>query len=284
MPRYGKGTKMYGPGTAAGKKAFVTATRQLARVAAGGKARGRPVRVSKGLVSAIKSVVGRQEETKYSAEVDQNNTAVLQGVTTPGELYKMVPQVSQGAADNNRIGDSITPKSTQLQLTFNYIPSDAKAVDQIINVLVLRVKGVGTAAALTQVPAGTLLKVGNGTNTDPNDPDQTKMIQVINRMPVNTDQFTVLKRYRFRMAKGIGFINSIGIPVAPDVGQIANTPTVKQITFSWKPPKLKYQGPPSTMPTNHYPVWCAWATNSDGSANQQLVHVTSRLQMFYKDS
>ena len=236
------------------------------------------------LARKVLTVVNRHKESKYCGELDQNALGLVQGVTVPGELYRMVPRTTQGVADHQRIGNTIEPKKAHLYLTLNFDTSDAFAVDQWVNILILRVKGAQTAATVAQTPAASLLRFGNGTNTDPNSPNQQEMLSIYNNLPVNPDQFTLLKRYRFRMSKGVGFLNSVGAPIPPDCPTISSQSSVKFIKYSWTPPALHYNAAGDTLPSNHYPVWCAWATNTDGSPTQTKINISSRLEMYYKDA
>ena len=92
-------------------------------------------------------------------------------------------------------------------------------------------------AALATVPANTLLRNGAGGNIDPavGAFSQNQFIEQVNHYPVNTDQYTVLKHFKHRFAKGSYDIT--GVPGAAATGQIANSPPCVTFEYSWKPPR-----------------------------------------------
>lgn len=156
--------------------------------------------------------------------------------------------------------------------------------DVTMNLVIVMVKGAGSAPAVASVPAGSLLKVGTGVNADPNDPNQTNMLSLVNHYPINTDQYTLCKWYKRRFAKGSGAIN--GAPGGGvEAGQIANTQSQQVIKYRWKPPTLKYDAAAVSLPQNHYPVFITWATANDGSALQgTILNYSCRSEIFYKDA
>ena len=283
-PRYAKGSKMLGPGTAAGKKAFVTATKQIARIAAGGKAKGRPT-VSKRLSTAIKSVVARQEETKYLAEnITLAPIVVPAAQTTPANLARMLPRMAQGAADNQRIGDMVRPTGARTFWTFYLNRAVPDLFDVTLNLVVVYVKGATTDVAVAALPGGDFLKVGDGTNVDPNAANQIDMLTKIQHYPVNTDQYTLKKWFRKRVCKGASDINGpVGAPTNNSSPTAGAHPCLT-LQYKWKPPALKFSDAAQTLPRNHYPVYLVWATANDGSALTGLLSFNTRTELFYKDA
>jgi len=284
MPRYAKGSRMFGPATAAGKAEFVKATRQLARVAAGKKPRARPV-ASRGIVRAVKSVLARSEETKIVAENVIDRAVVGQAGTTPVGLQRLLPRMSQGTGDFQRIGEKVQPVKAQSCFTVYYDPENANNNDQFLHLWIVTVKGAQTAAAVAAIPAGNFLRVGDGTNVDPNNGDQTLMLTRYQGYELNRDQYTLMKHYKIRMRKGVGYSNL----VPTSAGTIAPTGVVakeeaRQFTFTWKPPALKYNAAGDVLPSNHYPVCLYYATNADGSAYGDTIKINCFTKLFYKDA
>ena len=232
----------------------------------------------------VLAVVNQKEETKYSGEWTGSALIIQPSVVVPGNLYRAIARTTQGNGDNQRIGDSIQPTRARVLFSVGFNTNSAYLVDQIVNIYLLRVKGATTPATVAAVPAHTLLKVGDGTNRDADEPNQQLMVNELNRLPINTDQFTVMKHFRFRMAKGLGFPNSAGPPGAGDTSTTITHQPIKYLSYSYKPPTLKYNEAGDTLPTNHYPVWCAWVTNVDGSTSQAQVNISVRAELYFKDA
>lgn len=229
------------------------------------------------------SVVNRKYETKYVAENIVNpSTAILAGQITPANFQRILPRQVQGNGENQRIGNTTQP--TRARTYWTVFPADTtlNLYDITVNIVVVRVKGASTDTAVAGTPGGDFLKVGDGTNIDPNDPNQESMLGLLNRYPVNTDRYTVLKHFKHRFCKGPNNINgAVGLANAPPT---AGTPLpCKVFSFSWKPPTLLYDNAAATLPTNHYPVYLLWATANDGSAYVGNVKYLVRSEMFYKD-
>jgi len=229
----------------------------------------------------VLKVVNRREETKYAAETITVGTGVGSSAVTPAQFYRLVTAVGQGVAENQRIGDRINPTRARAIITY-YLASTPNMFDVTLNCVIVNVKGAQTAATVAAVPAGVFLKVGNGLNVDPADPNQTNMLTLVNHFPVNNDQYSVLRWYKKRFAKGAGALN--GATAGNEAGQGANTPSKQVVSFSWKPPTLKYDDAAATQPTNHYPVLLTWATANDGSALQNILFFSIRSEMYFKDA
>lgn len=232
----------------------------------------------------VLAVVNRREETKYRGEWIYSAQILQPSAVVPGNLYRALPSVTQGDGDHQRIGDSIQPTKARVVFTVGFNTQSAYLVDQIVNIYLLRAKGATTAPAVAALPAHTLLKVGNGTNRDADDPNQQFMVSELNRLPINTDQFTVMKHFQFRMAKGLGFPNSAGPPGGGDSPTTITHQPIKYLSYTYKPPTLKYNEAGDQLPTNHYPVWCAWVTNVDGSTSQAQVYISVRGELYFKDA
>ena len=233
----------------------------------------------------IQSIIKGAEETKYVAEnITPAPVLVPAAQTTPLNLARMIPRQTQGTADNQRIGDQIAPSSARTFWTFYLNGSVPDLFDVTLNLLVLTVKGASTDVAVAAIPAGTLLKVGDGTNVDPNSPNQVDMLTQIQHYPVNTDQFTLKKWYRRRICKGASDINGpVGLPTNNSPPTAGRHPCLT-LQYKWKPPKLKYNDAAQVLPRNHYPVYLVWATANDGTPLASLLSFNVRSEMHYKDA
>lgn len=231
------------------------------------------------------AIVARKEETKYVAAQKQLGLAIGQALATPASLYGCLPPLTQGVGDFQRIGEKIQPVKAAVDFTFNWTTDNTNNQDVIVNLWIVLVKGFNSEVAYVNTPAGQFLQVGNGTNVDPNDPDQPRMLQQVNHYPLNTEQYTKLRHYRFRMRKGVG--SQANVAAAADT--IAPTGTTAQedqkyIRYTWKPPALRYNDNTQTYPTSHFPVYGYYATNADGSAYGDTLQISARAHLWFKDS
>jgi len=237
-----------------------------------------------GFAKKVLSVVARTEETKFSGDLSVDRTAVTQAGTTPADFERILARVTQGVAENQRIGDKINPVRAYANFQFWFPSTNANNQNAIVNLWIVTVKGASTAAAVNATPVDSFLQVGDGTNVDPNNPDQTLMISRYQQYPLNRDQYTLLKHYKFTMRKGIGqqANQNTGDEVTPC--GVPNSEQYRQISYSWKPPALKYNASGDTLPSNHYPVALVYATNADGSAYGDTIAYNLNTQLYFKDA
>lgn len=233
----------------------------------------------------VLKVIHRNDETKYVAETI---TQVPGGPPTflvpsfqvaPLNLSRMIPNLTQGVAENQRVGDIVNP--IKANCMWNFYIASTDAVDVTLNVVVVTVKGASNNLALPGIPVGQFFKVGDGTNVDPNGFTPVQFLTEVNHYQVNKDQYTLQKWFRRRLTKGPGAMN-----VAPGVGTSspAAPSSALSIKYTWKPPKLKYGLAADTLPTNHYPCYLIWATNNDGTALLGDLNFNCRAELFFKDA
>lgn len=233
----------------------------------------------------VLAVVKRNEETKYRAVIGQQSYIIGQALSTPAGLQKMLAPVAQGVGDFQRIGEKIQPVKARVDFTFNWTNDNQNNQDVVVNLWIVTIKGYNNYSAYATAPTKQFVRVGDGTNRDLDDPDQPMMLQEWAHAPLNTDQYTLLKHYRFRMRKGTG--NQAND--APAVGIIAPTGTTagedqRYISYSWTPPTLNYDDNAVNQPTSHWPLYGCYATNADGSAYGDTLQISSRLHLWFKDA
>jgi len=276
------------PKTARSGRKFYNKKRQAARSKRGTR------RVSKPLVKAVrviaKSEALRLQETKF-VNVSQTggSTALLNSVSTPANFINLLPALSQGTADNNRIGNKVMPVYAKSHFTFYYLASQSSNAwnnDIEVNLIIVKAKGYDSANAKANIPTRSLLKNGQGGTTDPDGTtnDQTRLTQV-NMYPVNNDLYTVLHRRTFVMRKGIGNQNAAptGAEVAP-TGVPAHEDCYK-FSYSWKPPTLEYNQTLDNVPQAHNPMMICWTTNRDASAAYpNMVFYSVSSDLYFKDA
>jgi len=232
----------------------------------------------------VLAVLQKSEETKYVAESIIQASVVGQASATPGGFFRMIPNLGQGVQTNQRLGDQVAPQRLINRFIFNF-PSDLQNnQDIIVNLWIVKVKGAGSQTAVAATIPGQFLRVGNGNNTDPTDANQPNMLQLVSTYPLNTDQYTKLKHYRFRMRRGIGLPTNTNTASEVAPTGVGRTDMFKTITYSCKPPGFKYSSAGFTTPSNFYPVALVYATNVDGSAYGDTLRMSINSQLFYKDA
>jgi len=254
-------------------KAAVKPRRKVKRAAGKGK-----------IAKVVKQVLARGQETKYVAETIIQASVVGQAAATPGAFFRLVPNLGQGNQDNQRIGDKVSPVRLVNRFIFNF-PSDLQNnQDIVVNLWIVKGKGAANQTAVAEVLPGQFLKVGNGNNADPTDANQPNMLQVVSTFPLNTDQYTKLKHYRFRMRRGIGLPTNTNTASEIAPTGVQRTDMFKTITYSCKAPHFKYSSTGFTTPSNFYPVALVYATNADGSAYGDTLRMSINSQLYYKDA
>lgn len=234
----------------------------------------------------VLKVVNRRQETKYVAETPTivpggpAFTQIPSGQITPGNLQRMIPNLTQGVDEHQRIGDSVAPSRCRAMWTVFLSDFTTDVIDVTLNIVIVTVKGSSNQPALANTPVGQFLRKGDGTNTDPSGFTPIQMLTEVNRYPVNDDTYTVKKWIKRRFCKGAGPVQGVGAGnTSPTAGQGAMV-----ISHSWKPPKLHYSNNADTQPINHYPVYLIWATSNNATALTGDLAYNLRTEMYYKDA
>lgn len=258
--------KMYGPGTAAGKAQFRRATRKPR------------VPRKKAVTALIKSVVKRQEETKYQqltlAPIDFNG-----GISTTGEWYNPIPVLNQGDSAFQRGGNKIKP--TMLDMTWNFSIGTGvtRSCDDTVVLYLFKCKNLRSYADMVaRGSAGVFLNKGSqGLSAF------TGLLTDV-ATPINQDSFTLIKKRVFKLTKGLGNLNG-------DTGAYegAGGITSRRINIKMrKLPQFTYQqGNVDGLPENYGLCWAVGYAKSDGSAPDVLfqdVRVDFVSNLFYKDA
>lgn len=246
--------------------------------------KNRPIRAKGSLQRAIKKVVNSQLETKYVAQDLVGSSLVTSGGVTPGILLQMLPVLGQGGGDYQRNGVVVKPTRASCRWVVHFNAATTNFDDLTVNLLVLTCKGRATANAVAQIVGPSLLRGGNGAYADP-DPatyTQSQLLEHVNNYRVNQEQYTQLKWFKKRFAKGSYDIN--GVPGANATSQVAVARPSVTFNYSWKPPTLKYLTGAATLPTNHYPVYVIWCTTNDGTAYSGNLSYGLRSEMYFKDA
>jgi len=232
----------------------------------------------------VLAIVAKKEETKYVSQQLQQQVPMGQALITPAGFFNCLASLTQGVGDYQRIGEKVSPVRACVDFSFNWNNDNSNNQDVVVNLWIVIAKGANSRVALPSVPIGEFLQVGNGTNRDPDDGNQPLMLTQINHMPLNKDQYTGLRHYRFRMRRGVGAQANQGPATITAPTGVTAGEDQKYIRYSWKPPTLKYNTSADAFPTSHYPVYGYWVTNADGSAYGDTLHISSKVHLWFKDA
>lgn len=210
------------------------------------------------LLQAVKSVVHGMTETKHAYHASSNGalTYFNSGINSTGDMLQIVPNISQGTADNNRIGDQIRSHNLNirgfLKLDINTTGSsnsDLTAVMCRLFVVSLKSKPNYTEASSSATPLSGLLKKG-GTTVG-----FTGVLSDI-YAPVNTDLWTVHHDKKFYLSQShIQNFNSTTNAIVPV--DVRNTVRFFNLNVKCKNKLIKYDSNVSSglLPTNFGPIF-----------------------------
>jgi len=236
------------------------------------------------LVKLVKQVSKSQAmrllETKF---VTQRDNAVTFNSAIDGgynEMYTLIPKCSQGVGTWQRVEDSIQPVSIRtnwhIALGPNVRSSNIRCV-----LYCLQHKSLKYFPDLSVYTSGPpMLKTGTvglvseygGRVVDEN-------------LPINTDEFTLLKKFTFNLMANVGAPNG-----DTTAGNSPNTiPSFKNLSYTYKcKSPLKYTpGGTTDFPNGHAPFWVFGYSHTDGTApdiaNRDVL-ISYINQMSYKDA
>lgn len=278
----------------------------------------RRVLPKKTLRKVVKQTIMRNEETKYWATQLALNQPIDPAIHTPGtDCLPLVPKITQGTDSFQRVGRRVMPTRCKVDLHLAFKqpnPGQAPPVysqyaQQIyIVVYILKSKAVDNWFRFAQQtdymglldngdgtaqPFGSLLTPSGGGPAfwTANTSDLEK--------PIETSEFTLLQRKVVKLTKNVGNI---------DTGVAGNSQVPNLQTTSWsgsfyyKLPTLLYDDSTNGVTLNGgYPTntnvfmavgWCYadnngtyyMDANGDQLAPDQIVSMTARSHVFYKDA
>jgi len=207
-------------------------------------------------VALIKSVIAREEETKYRSQLLVNSVAYNSQVATT-DIIPLLPKLVQGQGDSaifEREGMRVTPRKLKIDcevcLTDTTVPlvSVDRGRSVVVCYWVLQHKNVKSIPLLASnvIIGSDFLKTGDSSNTQGFNgyvEDAT--------LPVNDAKYTVLKKGTFKLGKNPGQLqDSTTVGEQPLGGQAIN----KRLSFTLKTPKnFVYEQDESSPRTVFYP-------------------------------
>jgi len=216
-------------------------------------------KLSKPIARAVKKIVGRTEEVKH---VGQNvvNAAFNQTISSTGELYPVMPAITEGTDGHQRIGDKIRGKYLIVKGHVQYDRSitDEYMPPNTIRLMILTQRNIKAPAQISTLgDYSHLLKDNVG--TDVGRPYGGNMFD--NLAPLNKDVFTVLmdKKVKFRehIVAGLGI-----------TGFAQTQGTQRTFTFTKKikvPATLHFDDVNGDSPNNFAPFFCMGGVSDDNS-------------------
>jgi len=260
-------------------------------------------RAPKGLTKTqrkqVKALVVAPAETKYVAEqaVSFNGALPIQGFSVPSNLisggagltaWTMIPRTQQGPGAQDRIGNRVTNVTLRTDFQFWLNPNIAglPTADYTVIMYIIKPKLLNTNSSALVLPANNFFDNGTGARFDyisSGLPIADKSVQMF---PVNKEQFTVLKKYKFRLAKNQDAqTNGIGAGCSPNLA-MAQT---RDFSYTYKHKGTLIYPTPATglsqVPENLslMAFACVWDTNAAVVPALGAVLCNSRSHMYYKD-
>lgn len=253
--------------------------------------RAKQTSVSAPVKTYVARQINRHAETKYVAANPYNTSSGLlkatnfsAGITSNAEAYALIPPVTQGEGDHQRIGNIIKPTSLTVKGFVSLLGNDTNSYCIDVDVFILQSKTFKSQYSESQIDIPSMLNRGDGSNTyyDGSFLNST--------FPVNTSLFQVLKHKKIRLTKPYGNMNTAICGGSPEA--VANYSSEKYSkNFSFKVPlpvSLKYDLDAQTVCQNSYPFmvigWNSPNNCDGGDSNLNIIKATAISQMYFKDS
>lgn len=245
---------------------------------------------TKALTQAITRVVKGKMETKLAIAppmeyAGQTTLAAFVpftcAITAPGEFYMLIPPVTQGVGDNQRIGNTILPQSLITKVNCCVTSRQESTVSIYAHFFFMTHKSLKDWKQTSSIVAANLLDNGDGTNTGFDGTSYHAML------PINKTEFNLIAHKKILLQKGA---NNPNVAYAPT--ETNATDTFKYFaSFSQKiplPKKLQYLVAGDPRPTNSFPMMCCafTATDQQGTTilSAQQLRVQAQSHLYYKDA
>jgi len=160
-----------------------------------GKRSGKP---SKAFVRKVQKIIHKDVETK-TVVFNSNVTAFNQQIDSTGDCLRLMPQIANGTAENQKIGNVIRLQSLNIRGVLTFTQAQASAANTRIGVrlLVLRAKRFGDWNAAATDFATNYTKLLEGTTTG-----FQGLVSQYNTPP-NHDYFSVVMDKRMYMSQSL---------------------------------------------------------------------------------
>jgi len=242
----------------------------------------KPVSLSPAMKTAIKRVVAPAEEVKYAVTqwTSQQAVATL-STAAAANLYQMLPSVASGVGANQRLGNSLNPKSIRTHFAMYFNNDSVNTANLYVRLLCVSSREIKTYTNLAALSGNNLFLNSSGGAQDisGNYSDNLRANQFL---PVNKKAWIVHHDKTFHMAKGYGFTNNDNTSPRTPTGYV---PLCHSITMT-TPHKgaLKYDSAADSVANNFAPLWCAYAWTADnGTASIYPIQIDTRSEILFTD-
>lgn len=259
----------------------------------------KPKALTKVQKKQVKSLINRNEETKYHAEQLLMKQSLDWGIHTPwtpssiGDTMPLVPRIAQGDGSFERVGSRVRPVKCRVDIeasiaeaAIGLTPINVATEDIYVVMYLLRPKTSKNFQQFTNIasPASgaytdELLDNGDGTSkafgyitTLGGSPFVYSNASDF-QLPVNKEYFTLVRRKIVRLVKNTGTTNGDG----SNYPNVARGGSSWRGSFTYKLPTLKYDDDSKTAsltggyPTNANMVLCIGAALGNGMDSIQYI-------------
>lgn len=242
------------------------------------------------IAKIVQRLITKKEETKYVANAPADNAGTDLGglwyatpqLTTVGSYYPAMPVLTQGTDDYQRIGNKINPTSLAMSVKVGFNATDLSC-NAIYGVIYYGTSKAGkTWQNDTPVTTAAILDDGQGAVQ----PWNASRYQL--NLPIDRKYFS-LKRIVFKLSKTTGVLNHENGTANQGNFATSSGQSDRNFLLRFKTPKqLLYAQGTHRFPQNYAPFWGIGFCHTDGStitaADDNMVNVSSRCHMYYKDA
>lgn len=185
-------------------------------------------------VSLVKKLISKHVETKLVGT--HSDELYNQYINTTGDLIPLIPIITQGTTDNQRVGNKISPKSLVVSVTLTLRKDVLQAPNQVILPRIFVVQQRNTLNMDTQIALG-----GDQTHLLDDGVGQRAFLGTVYdyHSPVCREVFKVMKDIKTKLGNG---------------QQEENGMITRTFRFTLKCPPVLYFGDNQAYPRNFAPV------------------------------
>jgi len=240
-------------------------------------------------VALIKSVIARENETKFRSEIVSDRVTHNSQIAF-ADIINCLPKLVQDQGEGaiyERLGRKIKPVKHQFQVEVA-MTDVTRSNNIIVHMWILKNRQVNDFARLdsTNTPLGRLLMLGSSAQYQGyNGYAQDAML------PVNTSQFVQLYHKKFFLGKNSGVLQDS--TTAGNQPTFAGSSLVRKFVFNLKTPAmLTYEQDNNSPRTIYYPsnyapfcvIGYQHVSNGDPDYANQDIIVTARANLFFDDA
>jgi len=236
-------------------------------------------------VALIKSVIAREQETKFRSETTGSQLSNSQ--ISSADIIRLLPKLVQdqgGGTAYERLATKISPRSLTADCHVSFAPDLNRSMAIEVHYFVLTSKSQKNINSVLGLTLANLLRTGDQNMYFPFDGNVD-----VAMLPVNTTEYNVIKRGKFKMSKNTGLLQ--------DSTTAGNQPLGGPVSKSFKvtiptPSKLVYEQDDQSprqinYPNNFAPFIVFGYTHQDTSVPDFLntdIKVVVRSHLWYDDA